>query len=120
MVVCMVMLLQVIHKCQISKEKSPTWIYLLVSFFFVHFYATTRKFEGLDFSATSNMPTLIPQPNKVPPKEIEQKISVVEIKPPKPSIDETPKKEVIRVLPSKPLNNQEVIFLTSQITVYNK
>lgn len=64
----------------------------------------------MDFSATSNMPTLIPQPNKVPPKEIEQKISVVEIKPPKPSTDEAPKKEVIRVLPSKPLYNQEVIF----------
>lgn len=62
------------------------------------------------------MPTLIPQPNKMPdvPKETEQKISVVEIKPPKPSVaEEAPKKEVIRVLPSKPLNNQEVRFDTS-------
>lgn len=70
----------------------------------------------MDFSATSNMPTLIPQPNKVPdiPKEIQQKINAVEIKPAKPSTakdaDEAPKREVIRVLPSKPLNNQEVRF----------
>lgn len=66
----------------------------------------------MDFSATSNIPTLTPQPET--PKEIEKKPAIIDIKPPQSSTKtaevptESPIKETIRVLPSKPLNNSEV------------
>ncbi|XP_066141791.1 tyrosine-protein phosphatase non-receptor type 23 [Euwallacea fornicatus] len=70
---------------------------------------------GLDFSASSNIPTLTPQQN-LPPEPV--KLSpVIEIKSPKQElpINVSNKQDiVIRVLPSKPLNNPDVKALFNQ------
>ncbi|XP_066251269.1 tyrosine-protein phosphatase non-receptor type 23 [Euwallacea similis] len=70
---------------------------------------------GLDFSASSNIPTLTPQQN-LPPEPVKLS-SVIEIKTPKQELPiNVPHKQdiVIRVLPSKPLNNPDVKALFSQ------
>ncbi|XP_050309351.1 tyrosine-protein phosphatase non-receptor type 23 [Anthonomus grandis grandis] len=75
---------------------------------------------GLDFSASSNIPTLTPQPNIIPEavKEPEKK-PVIDIKPVQVTqkLEErplVPPQETVRILPSKPLNNAEVKHLFKQ------